>query len=294
MGVTISTIDKNGGNDENIGRLKLATVKETTFFLAEAEKFDNYLNKINENIHNTTSRIGMYYESVYPDINETKREQITEWLVDFQEKNEKWQILLELLKKLKEIWILPLSYSADGGMPHTRGTKYICVPGGFFDVDHDNGMTLKHELIHLHQKMVRQKWDKLYSDSWDWKPWRGKLPEKYEAIRRINPDTEWCGALYVIKNTWVPFCVYREIDRPNVRHTIVWYYNIYTGMVWKSTGIFDLPPEIADDSAWTDTRINMAMREHPNEMSAWFLASPEKYENCILSRLFSRNWPKLN
>jgi hypothetical protein len=177
-----------------------------------------------------------------------------------------------------------LTYSADGGMPHTRGVKYICVPGGFFDTDRGNTITIRHELIHLHQKMARKEWDDIYL-KWDWKHWNGELPEKYEAIRRINPDTEWSGALYVLKDIWVPFCVFREINRPHVSNTIVWYYNIKTGMVWKSTELLDLPPELAEDPRWNDERINMAMREHPHEMSAWFVASPEKYGDCLLYRL---------
>lgn len=280
---------------KEFGKIRLATAKETNFFLSDAEKFDNYINKINISIHNTTSRIGMYYESLVPDISESQREQIYKWISEFSKKNEKWLILTDLVTNLGDIWILPLSYSADGGMPHTRGIKYICVPGSFFEVDHGNSITLKHELIHLHQKMDKLKWNKIYK-IWDWEMWEGRLPEKYEAIRRINPDTEWGdGPLYVLKKLWVPFCVFREVDRPNVRNTIVWYYNVKSGMVWKSTGILDLPPEIGEDPAWNDVRINMAMREHPHEMSAWFLASPEKYVECTLLNLMLssiRNWPK--
>lgn len=266
------------------GQLVLATTKETNLFLSDAENFDKYIGRINSSIHNITSRIGMFYEPLVPGYDDMRRTEIAEWLQNFKRKNEKWPILRELLAKIGNIWVLSLSYSADGGMPHTRGVRYICVPGGFFDVDHDNSTTLRHELIHLHQKMDKKRWDAIYRN-WDWEPWvGGKLPDKYEAIRRINPDTEWGdGALYVLKKRWVPFCVFRDVDRPNVRNTIVWYYNVKTGMVWKSTGILDLPPEIGEDSAWNDVRINMAMREHPNEMSAWFAASPEKYENCLLA-----------
>lgn len=293
MGKGYSKVGKETPNYN--GKIKLATSQETNFFLIEAEKYDNYQNQIYNSIHNITSRIGMYYEALYPDFEENKRLFIEKWINFFCEKNETWWILRDIQKNIGDVWILPLSYSAEAGMPHTRGECYVCVPGGFFDTDKDNITTLRHELIHIHQKHNKEEWDRIYLKSWNWEPWNGKLPEKYNSIRRLNPDTEWAnGGLYVIKKTWVPFSVFEDVSKPNIQNTKVWYYNINTGMIWKSTNILDLPPELSTDKLWNDSKINMAMREHPIELAAWLLASPEKYSDCPLMKTLIRIWPNID
>lgn len=268
---------------------------ETHTLLGISENEDHYLSQIKESLTNSLSRYHVLYGPMAPDFLPKDLLIIQNWIDMFEQNNAHWNYFRELKNLNQPIWILPLSYSADAGMPHTRGKNCICVPGGFFDnnVEHfdnneRNAITLRHELLHIHQKAYPEYWNEMYKKAWNCEKWSGKLPEKYEAIRRINPDTEWSG-LYTIKNCLVPFCVFADINRPSLQRTFVWYYNINKRTVWKSKGIFDLPPELVGDKIWTDPRINMAMREHPNEMSAWLLSNPERYTTCEIFKALNRN-----
>ena len=114
--------------------------------------------------------------------------------------------------------------------------------------------------------------------------YKGSTPIKYERAMRYNPDTI-ASRPFIYKGKWVPICIYTDVTAPDIHHTSVVYFNTHTGVVW-----FQLPDELANDPIFGDKKIIDAMREHPNELSAWILAEPHRFEDTWASQQF----PNLN
>jgi hypothetical protein len=168
-----------------------------------------------------------------------------------------------LMMDLSTISIIQLMPTADDGMPHTRPHSVICFPdiSQLFSIT-----TLKHELWHIHQRIYQEEWLRIF-ESIGWKPWSGKLPEKLELYRRLNPDTidhpNW-----VFRNTWVPIPVFQNITHPKVSEVDICFYHITEQYHTRK-----VPTELQ----MYFSGLSMIAFEHPREITAYLLSEPEKY-----------------
>lgn len=146
--------------------------------LDAAEADDAYLEQCSENKTNTKARQGMNYHANRMTYRELK-------MFEIVLENARSQIPRRLKEDLKEVKLIQLMPSADGGMPHTRPGGLICYPdlSRFFTTS-----TLIHELWHLHQRAYESQWTTIFHGL-GWKEWRGDLPSALNRHRRYNPDT---------------------------------------------------------------------------------------------------------
>jgi hypothetical protein len=163
------------------------------------------------------------------------------------------------------IYLIFLASSADGGMPHTRQPNVICLPQ-YFNIDSTQGReTFMHECIHVHQRTYPQLWDRIYFDIFHLEPYSGTLPDSLERRRRYNPDT-FSAPYYMWKGRWVAVPIFSNQDRPSLSAIKIAYYNVKSG-AWQSF----MPPEM---EAFFGAGLSIAQAEHPNELVAYWLASP--------------------
>lgn len=146
------------------------------------------------------------------------------------------------------------------GLPHTREFATIYLP---YNLIYEDGFakTLVHEAIHIHQRLFRHDWNKIYARIWDMRPWHEEVPADLEARRRFNPDTHM-EPLYIWRGRYVPVMVFRRADAPRLREAHCVWYDTDTGS-WAQ-----VPPPGWMDLFGTD---NPSHCEHPNEMAAYIL-----------------------
>jgi len=173
---------------------------------------------------------------------------------------------LRLPRRLQHMGRIPVVHllpSSDGGMPHSR-PNMICVP---HLEQIDSAETMIHELWHVHQRRYQKEWATIFS-ALGWRPWEGQLPAGLEMHRRINPDTV-DTPLWIFEETWVAVPLFRDIVTPNLREADVWFYHARDGHRTRTvpTGLLDWFPSLPP-SAY----------EHPRELAAYTLASPERYQ----------------
>jgi hypothetical protein len=128
------------------------------------------------------------------------------------------------------VQVIVLNPSAEGGMPHTRGTSLICIPAY-----HSNlGETLKHEMVHIHQKREPALWKmKLELDGW--KAVRDAvIPEIWRSRCRLNPDT-FAARWFAWKGRYVPLPLFVREDKPDLRDIQVRWYDMQEGIVSAAT-----------------------------------------------------------
>jgi hypothetical protein len=174
-------------------------------------------------------------------------------------------IPVRLLTELREVNIIQLMPTADGGMPHTRPGGIICYPNisQLFSTS-----TLIHELWHVHQRIYQEQWLVVFKRL-GWSLWQGELPEKLEKNRRYNPDTIDCP-LWIYDGTWVPIPIFKDITHPTVNNVEVWFYNPN-----KRYHTRQVPEEL---SSYYSNLNNIAF-EHPREITAYMLSEPDKFKS---------------
>jgi hypothetical protein len=87
--------------------------------------------------------------------------------------------------------IIILHSSADNGFPHTRPKKVVCLPESFVvnSTDEQLANTLRHEAMHLHQRVYPELWQQKCKDE-GWTPLAiDDIPKRFRDKCRINPDT---------------------------------------------------------------------------------------------------------
>lgn len=267
-------------------RIIVTTAEQASRLLKEAETCDEYRKKIfNRPIESKARANHNYFPLADSQYN---REVLQEWCNNFLEelsKNSDTQWIPKvLINHDVTVYLVNLQFSADAGMPHTRPLQklnegIICIPGGLHGSDYEK-RTLIHELIHIFQRIKPSVWVELYKKYWKMTPYAGTLPQKYEEVRRINPDT-LPSELYLYKGKWVIFCVFKDITHPDIRDTVINYYNVHTKRVWSET-----PDELRADEIFGDYKIIPAMREHPAELSAWICAEPERFQTNSFYSMF--------
>jgi len=175
----------------------------------------------------------------------------------------------DIYEKMKSIELEPwirdkirgtnISFFLDG-LPHTREYATIWLPYHICENDRSFIKVMKHEAIHIHQRIYGSVWKEIYETVFNMKPWNGKLPAELDGKRRLNPDTIlW--PLYSWNNR-VPVMVYIRPDVPRLTETRLVWYNIADNS-WN----------LAAPKGWTDFFGTDAASicEHPNEMAAYFL-----------------------
>lgn len=227
--------------------------------LDEAEQKDFYVEECREDPSNASARKGLHYRARGMTLQEYK-------LFEVVVENTKDRIPPRLQRDLREVHMIQLDSSAEGGMPHTRPDAIICYPdiGTTFSVT-----TLLHELWHLHQRKQVEWWNGVFRRL-GWEPWSGTLPPALENHRRYNPDTIeqplWC-----YRQTWVPVPIFRDISRPRVTEVMIWFYHVSLHYHVKQ-----IPREMEEEYH----SLPLSAYEHPRELAAYLLSDPMRYTAC--------------
>lgn len=175
-------------------------------YLNEAEKEDRYLQQCNTCKINWLARKNLQY-NVWHDQTDAA---IIEH--DFQLHS-------------KGVKVVILEPSADGGMPHTRGTNIICLPAFFRDNHSLLKETIKHELIHIEQKQNHSLWrEKLLEEGWVPNA-EYALPEELKNRCRLNPDTLQCR-FPAWEGRYIPLPLFEREDKPNLRDIHVRWWDM--------------------------------------------------------------------
>ena len=111
--------------------------------------------------------------------------------------------------------------TADGGMPHTRGSNVICIPAHWSPSSIES--TLRHEMIHIYQKRYPSLWkEKLLEEGWQADV---QIPRDTARRCRINPDTlqnRFCAW----EGRYVPLPLFVREDRPSLREIQIRWYDL--------------------------------------------------------------------
>lgn len=149
--------------------------------------------------------------------------------------------------------------SADGGMPHTRGTNLICIPA--YWPQEKLKETLRHEVVHIHQKQNMNQWkEKLLENGWSYLEDSSEIPEEILQRCRLNPDTiqarffSWAGR-------WIPLPLFEREDKPNLKEIQVRWWD-------RQEGILLLDPPFSFTQKY-GTGKSVSEIEHPFELYAY-------------------------
>jgi hypothetical protein len=230
--------------------------------LLEAELQDNYRAKCYADRLNSIARTGQSYVAAKQ--TETDRAVCEQHIQRIAPRE------FAGLGPVEVVYLMP---SADGGLPHTRPPRLICLPMSPSPVSAE---TLNHELWHVHQRAFPDKWARFLRDHWNFVPYHGTLPEKFHNMLRHNPDT-LAHPLWLWREEWVPVCLFTNPTTPTLKDTAVWFYNTRKGQYTTS------PP--APMLAFFGANLPSVAYEHPYELAAYLLASGESRGSDALRRL---------
>ena len=119
-----------------------------------------------------------------------------------------------LAKKVetKNVKVIIMTPSAEGGMPHTRAPNIICLPA-YFPEDRLSE-TIRHELVHIDQRTNIVKWQKkLLLEGWS-PVSESELPEEWVKRCRLNPDT-FDARFWAWEGRHVPMPLFDREDKDN-------------------------------------------------------------------------------
>jgi len=249
------------GNNTSKTNLQINIIfdkKEAQNLLNKAERKDFYIEECHDDNANSLARKNLSYFA-----NSMTNSEYTDATVHLDQS--KALIPIRLLNDLKEVKIIQLMPTADGGQPHTRPNNIICYPD--FRLL-NSGTTLIHELWHIHQRLFKGLWFKTFH-SIGWNEWNGKLPEQLDKARRYNPDTIDCP-FWIFMNIWIPIPIFKDISNPNVAEVEIWFYNPITKYHVK---------RVPDELLIFFPDLPAAAYEHPRELTAYMLSEPDKYRS---------------
>lgn len=157
----------------------------------------------------------------------------------------------------KDITVVILSPSAEGGMPHTRAPNVICLPAYF--PEERLAETMEHELVHIDQRKNPQAWrEKLAAHGWT-PASREEIPQQWRSRVRINPDThtaqfwKWAGR-------YIPLPLFEREDKPVLREISVRWWDTL------DQRLNSLPPNSFTQKYGS---LGASSMEHPYELYAY-------------------------
>ncbi len=210
--------------------------------LAYAETLDNYLQRVEKSPINAYVRRGTNYKPSLYSVNRFVP----------NEKKGPWP-------NGQVIW---MTDEADGGLPHTRPPRYICLPASH--PEKDLATTLTHERIHLSQRQKTNKWIAMLGKAWNFTIYHDALPEKLVSMHRLNPDLIMFP-LMKWKEQYVPYAIFRNSKPTSLSDIKVVWFDVQKRVVFES------PPK-----GWVEYFGNIPQGEHPFEMAAYILTSESK------------------
>jgi len=222
--------------------------------LQEAESMDQYQTQCHLSKSNSIARRSLSYSA-----NSLSDKEYYETILE----KALPMIPKRLKMELREVAIVPLMPSADGGMPHTRPHSVICFPNPKQIL---STSTLIHELWHIHQRLYKEKWVNVFREM-GWREWNHSLPQALEEYRRFNPDTIDCP-LWIYRERWVPLPIFKDIQRPDMGEVHNWFYDVK-----NQTRVTSIPLELETEYP----TMPPSAYEHPREITAYLLADPDKY-----------------
>lgn len=249
-------------------RLVLVTDKtEAHHDLRAAEQLDGYRESCGANRTNARARRLLAYEVNRLGYQEWKRMEV---FVEQVHEGTQW-IPSRLRRELGEVRLIALMPSAEGGMPHTRPLNRICYPN-VETITH--GVTLVHELWHLHQRAHRAWWSEVFHE-WGWTALSDEeavrqIPASLREHVRMNPDTidqRW----WAYHGRWVPLPVFTNLGTPSMTETELWWYDLHDRFHVRTT-----PSEITTEFPG----VSANALEHPRELAAYLLSDKERYQNA--------------
>ena len=127
-----------------------------------------------------------------------------------------------LIDLAKGVTVLILAPSAEGGMPHTRPHKIICLPAHF--PESRLASTLKHELVHIDQRTNPEAW-RIRLAAEGWTPTDAQdVPKEWLSRVRINPDTN-AAQFWAWKGRYIPLPLFEREDKPALREIVVRWWD---------------------------------------------------------------------
>lgn len=165
--------------------------------------------------------------------------------------------------------IQTVSKTCEAGMAHTRPGDRIIIPDSIPLPHRDQ--TIRHELIHIHQRRNPDAWRTFYRRAWSFQFAEAppaNLPAAVKEARRSNPDT-WDpatgGPWAVWQGRYWPVPIYTDAKNPKLREArTVWWDD------WRQE-VLAFPP--AEWSAFFGTP---AQDEHPHELAATYLTADDR------------------
>jgi hypothetical protein len=227
--------------------------QDAQMMLEVAERIDRYQTECQEDKMNALARRNCNYTPQYiSTYDRSLYEKVIQNAIPYLPKR--------LQTELKDINIISLMSSADGGMPHTRPYSIICFPNLS---QLTSFTTLVHELWHIHQRVYPEFWNNVF-DKLGWSQWYGELPDSMEFYRRYNPDTIDIP-LWQYKK-WVPLPIFHDRTHPSISNVDMLFYHTE-----KKLHVKEIPSEF---SGWD---VPSSAFEHPRELTAYMLSDPKRY-----------------
>jgi hypothetical protein len=161
--------------------------------------------------------------------------------------------------------ILSAAPSCESGMAHTRPRDRIVIPVSVPLAHRDT--TIRHELIHIHQRRNPEAWATFYRRNWSFtlraEP-PADIPDSLRLARRSNPDT-WTTAWACWQGRYWPVAVYTSPTNPRLRDAVtVWWDS------WRQAVLTE-PPQ-----GWTEFFGSPSQNEHPHEIAAVLLVDEDR------------------
>ncbi len=255
-----------GGKPSKGLRFFICNEDESLQVLDTAEREDKYREECSECALNNKARERQIYKPYRTTID------MIEYFRPYYE-----SVALSAPKRLRyelgNVHIVYLSGNADGGMPHTRPGNIICLP--YMDEPYPVN-TVYHELWHVHQRNYPLFWKDALKRAWNCEPYEGAIPEEYERLRRINPDT-MDEPYWVWNGSWVTIPVFENITKPSLRQTDILFYNIHNGYHART-----MPRDIRE--MFSD-KLPASAFEHPYEMAAYILTEDSGNNTVAYNKL---------
>jgi hypothetical protein len=210
--------------------------------LAHAERFDRFVQRCNECPINRLARVNHSY---------------TAWNDQSLAMKAK-----SFLQDYKDVSVLIVNPTAEGGMPHTRAPSLICLPAYYSESKLEE--TIKHELVHISQRKNASLW-LTRAKIEGWEPVNeSEIPKAWLSRCRLNPDTA-AVRFFAWEGRHVPLPLFIREDKPELRDIQVRWYDKEEGIV-----------KTAVPTSFTQKygTLGASSIEHPYELWAYH---PQKY-----------------